>query len=435
MPLLVRGFFYDFFSATLATSVNPKRENIMKPELLKLLMSRDFYLGNKHRVKESMFDDSDLKPIYRTIIDAHKKFDTDLSPADVMALYESANPAETRSKRENLRTLLSDIMSKDALTEAIAEDVLHKAYQQDVGMRIANMGLQISEGLKDSLSDIRDYLSHVNEDFSTKQSSIEPCTTDIDELFAQLDEMPRWKFNIPALNNKVEGIAAGELCIVFARPETGKTAAHVSFAYGPGGWAEQGADVHTFVNEEPSKRTMVRAISAWTGITRDEIEEDPAFARDEWRSIKDNVNMADAHGMSMDELEVYCEKHNPDIIVVDQLDKMQITGNFARTDEKLRAIYTKARDIAQRYNLAFVAVSQASAEAEGKTRLNPTEMEGSKTGKFAEADMIIGIGRTELGADEDPDYTRYLTVGKNKITGWHGVVICMLEPKVSRYVA
>ena len=407
----------------------------MKPELIKLIMNRDFYLNNKHRIKDSMFDDSDLKPIYRTIIDAHNQFDTDLSTADVMALYETNNPAETRSKRENLRTLLKDIMTKEDLTEAIAEEVLHKAYQQDVGMRIANMGLAISEGLTDSLGDVREYLSKVNEDFSTKQTSLERCTTDIDELFAQLEEMPRWKFNIPALNNKVEGVAAGELCIVFARPETGKTAAHVSFAYGPQGWAEQGANVHTFVNEEPSRRTMMRAISAWTGITRDEILEEPDFARDEWRGIKDRVHMADAHGMSMDELDVYCEKHKPDIVVVDQLDKMQITGNFARTDEKLRAIYTKARDIAQRHNLAFIAVSQASAEAEGKTRLNPTEMEGSKTGKFAEADIIIGIGRTELGADEEPDHTRYLTVGKNKITGWHGVVICMLEPKVSRYVA
>lgn len=407
----------------------------MKPELLKLLMQRDFYLTNKHKVKDSMFDDTDLKPIYRTIIDAHEQFDTDLTPTDVLALYESSNPAETRSKRENIRSLLKDVMSTDDLNDTIAKEVLHKAYQQDVGMRIANMGLAISEGTKDNLTDIRDYLSHINEDFSTKQSSIEPCTTDLDELFAQIEETPRWKFNIPALNNKIEGIAAGELCIVFARPETGKTAAHVSFAYGPSGWAEQGADVHTFVNEEPSKRTMLRAISAWTGITRDEIIEDPEFARDEWRGIKDRVHMADAHGMSMDELEVYCEKNKPDILVVDQLDKMQIAGNFARTDEKLRAIYTKARDIAQRYSLAFIAVSQASADAEGKTRLNPTEMEGSKTGKFAEADIIIGIGRTELGADDEPDHTRYLTVGKNKITGWHGVVICMLEPKVSRYVA
>ena len=407
----------------------------MKPELLKLLLKRDFYLNNKHKVKDSMFDDSDYSPIYDTIRGAHDRFETDITEADLVALYESDNPTATRSKKENIRSLIKDIVSRSDMTDDIAEEVLHKAYQQDVGMRIANMGLSISEGISDSLSDIREYLSRVNEDFSIKQSAIEPCTTDIDELFSQIDDMPRWKFNIPALNAKVEGIAAGELCIVFARPETGKTAAHVSFAYGPQGWAEQGANVHTFVNEEPSRRTMVRAISAWTGINRDEIREDPVFAREEWAGIKERVHMADAHGMSMDELEAYCDRNKPDIVVVDQLDKMQISGNFSRDDQRLRAIYTKARDIAQRYNLAFIAVSQASAEAEGKTRLNPTEMEGSKTGKFAEADIILGIGRTELGADEEPDHTRYITVGKNKITGWHGVVICMLEPKVSRYVA
>jgi len=407
----------------------------MKPELIKLLLKRDFYLKNKHRVKPSMFEDSDLKPIYDTLVYGHEQYDTDLTAADILALYEVNHPTVTRSKKENIRSLLKDVVAHADINEAVAEEVIHKAFQHDVGMRIANMGLSISEGVVDTLADIREYLAKVNEDFSTSQTTVEACTTDIDELFAQIEEMPRWKFNIPALNNKIEGIAAGELCIVFARPETGKTAAHVSFAYGPQGWAEQGANVHTFVNEEPSKRTMVRAISAWTGINREEIMEDPVFAREEWAGIKDRVHMADAHGMSMDELDLYCERNKPDIVVVDQLDKMQITGNFARTDEKLRAIYTKARDIAQRHNLAFIAVSQASAEAEGKTRLNPTEMEGSKTGKFAEADIILGIGRTELGADDDPDHTRYITVGKNKITGWHGVVICMLEPKVSRYVA
>ena len=66
--------------------------------------------------------------------------------------------------------------------------------------------------------------------------------------------------------------------------------------------------------------------------------------------------------------------------------------------------------------------------------MNPTEMEGSKTGKFAEADLIIGIGRHEYGVDEDPDYTRHLCVGKNKISGWHGTIVCLIEPRISRYV-
>jgi len=191
----------------------------------------------------------------------------------------------------------------------------------------------------------------------------------------------------------------------------------------------------TFVNEEPAARTMIRAMSSFTGLTREEIFEDPHFVAQEWKVIKDHVEMYDAQGTSIEQIDAYCENHKPDVLVVDQLDKVQVAGNFSRTDEKLREIYTQAREIAKRHDLALIAISQASADAEGKTKLNPSEMEGSKTGKFAEADIIIGIGKHDSsGVDEEPDYTRHLTVGKNKITGWHGTVICEIQPKLSRYV-
>jgi hypothetical protein len=48
----------------------------------------------------------------------------------------------------------------------------------------------------------------------------------------------------------------------------------------------------------------------------------------------------------------------------------------------------------------------------------------------------VGIGKQESGEidDTEVDFTRYLTVSKNKLSGWHGTVICNLEPQISRYV-
>ena len=59
--------------------------------------------------------------------------------------------------------------------------------------------------------------------------------------------------------------------IAFARPETGKTAFWVSFVQDQMVSAEQGAKVHAFINEEPAIRTQMRAISCYTGMTREEI--------------------------------------------------------------------------------------------------------------------------------------------------------------------
>ena len=43
------------------------------------------------------------------------------------------------------------------------------------------------------------------------------------------------------------------------------------FVAAPFGFAEQGAKIHAFINEEPAIRTQMRAISCYTGMTREEI--------------------------------------------------------------------------------------------------------------------------------------------------------------------
>ena len=58
-------------------------------------------------------------------------------------------------------------------------------------------------------------------------------------------------------------------------------------------------------------------------------------------------------------------------------------------------------------------------------------MENSKTGKAAEADLIIGIGSNTM---TDPtNVTRILNVSKNKITGWHGDPSVVIDRYISRY--
>ena len=407
--------------------------NNIKPEIIQLLLKKDFYLNNKHRIRPSMFNNSDYKPLYRTLINAHEKYDTDLSVQDLELLFDADNPALPKAKADNIKILIRELASRPPVSPDVADDVVQRLYQQHIGNEIANIGIAIEDGEIQDLQILKRLLDKVKDDFVPEEDMHE-CSKDVDVLLADTSDDNRWKFNIRSLNHKVPGIAPGELIIAFARPETGKTAFHVSLAYGPGGFAEQGAKVHTLVNEEPAKRTMVRAISSWTGMTREEIAEDSQFAKADWKAIVDNVNMFDAQGMSIEAIDAYCESHKPDILIVDQLDHVQVQGVYNRTDEKLKEIYVQAREIAKRHDLCIIAISQASAEAEGKTRLNPTMMEGSKTGKFATADLIIGIGRHEYGVDEEPDYTRHLCVGKNKISGWHGTVVCLIEPRISRYV-
>ena len=116
-------------------------------------------------------------------------------------------------------------------------------------------------------------------------------------------------------------------------------------------------------------------------------------------------------------------------------DKFAKTGGFARTDEALKANAIHARQIAKQHECAIFYMSQLSADAENKVVLNQAMMEGSRTGKAAEADLMILIAKNPpVEGQEEEDTMRHLNLVKNKLSGWHGIIHCELEYKTARYV-
>ena len=52
-----------------------------------------------------------------------------------------------------------------------------------------------------------------------------------------------------------------------------------------------------------------------------------------------NDKFVDTVDWTIDDVDSFCSSNKPDILIIDQLDKVGMTGNFTRTDEKLRAVY------------------------------------------------------------------------------------------------
>ena len=73
-------------------------------------------------------------------------------------------------------------------------------------------------------------------------------------------------------------------------------------------------------------------------------------------------------------------------------------------------------------------MSQLSAEAEGKINVNQSMLEGSKTGKAAEADLMLLISKNpDIEGQDSNDPQRHIRLAKNKLTGWHGTVHVELD--------
>ena len=405
---------------------------MIEKQIIKLLLGKKFYTQYKGQITRNVLQGS-FGSLYDTIQKAHDKYDADINIDELYSLHTTVyNPAITRAAKEQLSELIEDIKETQEPSKEIADDIVKILSERDVAQRIAVEATEIFNGKP---ADFNTILSMI-EKYKTglPAEKLDAVTNDVVELLEQLNVVSKWQFNLTSLKDNVGGIGPGNLMIAFARPEVGKTAFWVSLCAAPNGFAEQGAKIHAFINEEPAVRTQMRAISCFTGYNREQIIENIEDTQLEWVKIKDNIKMIDTVDWSLDDIDSHCEKHKPDIIVIDQLDKVNVKGTFARTDEKLRAIYTGAREIAKRRDCVVIAISQASADADNKDHISFAMMENSKTGKAAEADLIIGIGCGRYSRTDDQDNgSRILNISKNKITGYHGTPICIIDRYLSRY--
>ncbi len=398
-------------------------------------MDKSFYDEHRGaRCPDRLFS-KDVRKIKQSIDDAMSRYERTVNSDEIEALFMANNPSMTTAQKQAYSSLFKQVKKEQPMGSDVAQEVLSKLFQQVIGEDIANLGFDYVNGDKSSLEPLRMLLEQYGDDF-TPNLQVEWDDIDIDTLLSKADLEARWTFNIPCLTRKVEGVNAGHLIEIGARPNTGKTSFHASLIASPNGFAHQGANCIILCNEEGYHRVGARYLTAATGMTMKEVKDNPTKARDLYAPVKERIKIKDATGRDMAWVESICKTYKPDIILLDMGDKFAKTSGFARADEALKANAIYARMIAKQHECAVFYMSQLSADAEGKVLLNQSMMEGSRTGKAAEADLMVLIAKNPVvDNQEEEDTERHLNVVKNKLTGWHGVVHCQLDYKTARYTA
>lgn len=407
----------------------------MELSLIRSLMNREFYEEHRGaRCPDRLFS-KDVRKIKQSIDSAMERYERTVTPDEIEALFMANNPTLTTAQKQAYSSLFNNIKREQPMGSDVAQEVLSKLFQKVIGEEIATLGCDYVDGMQTSLDPLRQILEQYGDDF-TPSAKVEWDDIELETLLARNDLEARWTFNIPSLTRKVEGVNAGHLIEVGARPNTGKTSFHASLIASPGGFAHQGANCIILCNEEGYHRVGARYLTAATGMTMQEIKKNPSKARDLYAPVKERIKIKDATGRDMAWVESICKAYKPDLVLLDMGDKFARTGGYARPDEALKANAIHARMIAKQHECAVFYMSQLSAEAEGKIVLNQSMMEGSRTGKAAEADLMVLIAKNPpvQGQDEE-DIERHLNIVKNKLTGWHGSVHCQLEYQTARYTA
>ena len=337
------------------------------------------------------------------------------------------------------RPLLDRLLLSTVSSEALA-DHIRVIRTREHAAELARRALAISDG-NEPVEELQSAITAYNTDtaavFQEDISGDDSFTND-DLEFLVNEQLQggglQWRLN--SLNRALGPLRKGDFGFVFARPETGKTtflASELSYM------AEQEGDgpILWFNNEEQGSKVLIRVYQASLGLTTQELVADVEYNRASYlQRTNGAIKLVDDAGITANKIERLCAELRPRLVVIDQIDKVR---GFAsdRDDLELAAIYQWGRELAKGH-APVIGISQAGSTGDGKRWLTLNDVNNSKTGKQAEADWILGIGKTYDGGLEA---VRYLHLSKNKLSGGpdsdpslrHGKWEVRIKPEIARY--
>lgn len=332
-----------------------------------------------------------------------------------------------------LATLVSEALS-EATSDTNVRAVVLMAKQQEVADKLAAVLTSEGAGASEKVDALIEELRTLR--LMTDLSQLDDSGL---EVFHNVDlEALMTKYYDPdnvikvypsSVNDRLDGGAHKKHhIVVYARPETGKSAFVINAS---AGFARQGKRVLYFINEDPADDIIIRHVSNLSGMTKHEVRDNPRKAQEIANNHGwENIIIVEASPGTPSQIKAYIDKYNPDCIIIDQLRNLKMTVD-GRVNQ-LEAAATAIRNIGKEANVLAVSVTQAGDSAENKLVLEQGDVDFSNTGIPGQADTMIGIG---VNAQHEAEGLRVISLPKNKIGGVHESFPVRIYPSISRYVS
>ena len=396
--------------------------------LIKQLFKYETYLKYRHHIKIEK-DQREIYYLFKALDQLMEKFQKDISFEDY-ALWVQVNLG-------NDYTQFIQLLKETNTDETILEASLNEIKTRSVLYELASAALAGSEGKK-TVEDVLQLMEQLTQE--KEQANNNPfISTSLSELYDDAYKHPGLRWRLSSLNQSLGSLRGGDFGFIFARPETGKTTfladqstyftEQLDDSDGPGLW---------FNNEEQHKKVMLRCIQAALGISMQDIAKDIRGYEEQYKAItKDKLKLPNFDTTHKREMEAICKEYKPSFIIIDQVSKVR-GFNDDREDLRLGAAFGWSRDLAKEYNCPVIGVNQADGSGEGKKYLDMSNVANSKTAVQAEADFILGIGKSN---DPGFELIRHFNISKNKLMGdedsnpamRHGKFDCLIQPELARF--
>jgi len=403
---------------------------------INILLNKDNYLSYKDNIDLNSLKEThrEISYLYVTLASLHEKHEGNISLGDLQVAFFTSYPDADKAIYGTLfKTLQDTPVSDDVGRDLVTQIRLRKA-----SLKLSEKAFRVAQGL-DPLEVLQEfYDKEFNEVDHQPQNDVEYVTHDLEELLkhSYADSGLRWRLD--SLNKSLGSLRPGDFGFIFARPETGKTtflASEITFMLSQG--LSQGAGpIIWFNNEEQGAKVMLRIYQAYFGVTTAQLMSNTKKYRDRFiAEAGDKFYLIDRAVLHKSFIEKIVRQLQPSLVVYDQLTK--IKGFKAdRPDLMLGEIFQWARELAKGSHAA-IGVSQADGTAENVRYLTMEHVANAKTAVQAEADWILGIGKSH-----DMEKARFLNISKNKLLGdkdsdpdlRHGKFEVLIEPTIAQYV-
>ena len=370
---------------------------------------------------------------------------------DVQGFYFMVKGKTKPDRAIIIRTIFQNVSDReiklgtDKHGSDLQKDLVAHYVKKDFATKILNKSLEIStdtgtDGIEVIDELVKAYQKEVGRVITRSDLFVVPHLSTVVHAVSGTG----YEWRLEELNKSLGSLRTGDLIVIGARPERGKTtllASEASF------FATQlPSDERPIIwvnNEERDSKVMFRIMQAHFGVTKEELEKDLKGYEERYTKEIGNkiLLLSDNSGInSVRQLDSLFTEYKPSIILFDQLDKVYGFGKESeREDLRLGKLYQWAREKAREYGPVITA-SQVDGTGEGEQWITMAQLRGTKTDKQGEADAIITIG-----SSNDPKLTnnRYIHVPKNKLYGGprskeefrHGYFEVAIKPEVARYVS
>jgi len=258
-------------------------------------------------------------------------------------------------------------------------------------------------------------------------NDIQEYVLNLSELIKTEISTPGIPFSIKFLNKIIKGMRPGQLGLIYAYVDTGKTSFGVSNLCAVANHLKGIGAKRPVIygcNEEDVSRVTLRAIQCITNWNDDEIAANEKTVRSiiTQRGF-DNIKFID-HISTISKVEKLLIRYNPKVIFIDQGTKVSIMNTKKEGVNALEEVFNTLRDMAKRYDTTIICMAQGGDDCAGKKHPRLRDLYGSKSAIQGELDWAISIGVDDTGDSKYASW-RFFSITKNK--GDKGTFACRFD--------